>query len=378
MGGNCRAKGVLAYKKPGDSFIGLFLLLSTLFVLLAGCGGSASTTETLATQSQDAGSGVAASQAPASKAEPEEVDVTGPAPKLSLEKTTHDFGEVGPGTARTVQFKFKNAGDAPLIISQVKTCCGVRARGVKNGQKYAPGQGATLELDCTFGTTPGAMRRNIYLHTNDPNQKVATIAFKAKIVRRIECKPERLRLFLNQENAGCGDIKLTSLDGRPFSITRLRSTANAITADIDPAVEATEFVLKPQAEMQKLERNLRGRISIDVTHPECKSVWVLYDVLPEFTINQSRYTLFGLKANQPVQRVIWIISNYRSEFEIESAKSQNGIIKVLEQKKVGNRYQLTVEITPPPAEGERPFLADVLEVQIKDGTLLSIPFRGFY
>ena len=279
MGGNCRAEGMFAYKKPGDSFIGLFLLLSTLFVLLAGCGGSAETTGTLATQPQDAGS----AEAPASKAEPGKVDVTGPQPKLSLEKASHDFGEVGPETARTAQYKFKNTGDAPLIVSQVKTCCGVRARGVKNGQEYAPGQGGTLELDCTFGNTPGAMTRNIYLHTNDPNQKVTTITFKAKIVRRIECKPDRLRLFLNQENAGCGDLTLTSLDGRPFSITRIRSTANAITADIDPAVKATEFVLKLQADMQKLERNLRGQISIDLTHPEGKNVRVLYDVLPDFT-----------------------------------------------------------------------------------------------
>ena len=35
-------------------------------------------------------------------------------PKIVLEKTTHDFGEIGPGTAQSTKFKFKNEGTTPL------------------------------------------------------------------------------------------------------------------------------------------------------------------------------------------------------------------------------------------------------------------------
>jgi len=301
-----------------------------------------------------------------------------PQPKIALEKVVHDFGEIGPESRHTAEFKFTNTGNQPLKITQVKSCCGVSTKGVENGQEYTPGAGGALEVDYPASPYPGTMTKNLYLYTNDPNQKIVTLTIKAKIVRRVDFKPERLRLFLRQENGGCADIKLTSLDGQPFSIAGFKSTANTIAAEFDPAVKATEFVLKPKADMEKLQRNLKGQISISLTHPECKNIRLLYDVLPEFTINPPQVMLFNLKADQPIQRDIWILSNYDDEFEIESVSSQKGTVKLLEQKKEGKRYQLKVEVTPPAPESERAILSDVLEVKIKGKSALSIPFRGFY
>ncbi len=360
---------------------GLFLLSGVLaLVLQSGCQQPGSGGRVPATQvSGDTAPQAGEPSRPTSRtAEPVGLQVTVLSPKISIEKAVYDFGEVGPETTKTAKFSFKNAGKGTLRISQVKTCCGVKARGVKNGQEYAPGGSGVLELDCIFGSYPGDMRRTVHLYTNDPDQNVVALALKAKIVRRVDYKPERLRLFLRQENGGCGEITLTSLDDQPFSIASFRSTANVITAEIDPAVQATEFVLRPKADMEKLARNLRGQISIDLTHPECKNVRILYDVLPEFTINPPQVTLFNLRNEQSVPREIWIISNYQDEFDIESTSSQKGTIKVVDQKKVGNRYQLRVEITPPAQEGERAVFSDMLEVKIKDGDALSIPFRGFY
>ncbi len=130
--------------------------------------------------------------------------------------------------------------------------------------------------------------------------------------------------------------------------------------------------------MEKLQRNLRGQIIISLTHPECSNVRLLYDVLPEFTINPVQLMLFNLKANQGIQRDIWILANYDDEFEIESVSSQKGTVKLLEQTKKGNRYQLRVEVTPPVPENERSVLSDVLEVKVKGKDKLSIAVRGFY
>jgi len=105
-------------------------------------------------------------------------------------------------------------------------------------------------------------------------------------------------------------------------------------------------------------------------------------------------TLFNIRPNQPIQRDLWIMSNYGDDFDIDSVSSLKGMVKVLENKKIpgvpkpdttpGNnerisaRYQLKIEITPPVREDTRSILSDVLEVQIKGGEKLTVPCRGFY
>ena len=100
--------------------------------------------------------------------------------------------------------------------------------------------------------------------------------------------------------------------------------------------------------------------------------------MPEFTVNPQHLMIFNMRPDQPVQREVWILSNYCEDFELESVSSQNGRITLLEKKKVGNRYQLQIEVKVPPKEGDNTIAADVLNVKIKDGPTVSIPFRGFY
>jgi len=52
-------------------------------------------------------------------------------------------------------------------------------------------------------------------------------------------------------------------------------------------------------------------------------------------------------------------------------------MKLLEQKKIRNGYQLDVEITPPAAEGQ-PKFTDEFSINIKGGESLSIKCNGYY
>ena len=305
--------------------------------------------------------------------------VSGRQPQITVEKDVCDLGEVGVGAKLTGQFQFTNTGNAPLKITLVQGCCGVITKGVEAGQEYAPGQSGTFEFEYHALTMPNpAVTRVLYLQTNDPECKITTLTIKAAIVRRVDYKPEVLKLVLRRENAGCPDITLTSLDHRPFSITGFEATGNSITAEFDPRVKATEFVLKPKVDLAKLEQNMRGRVSIDLTHPECNNVELMYDVLPEYTISVPSIMMFSLKAGKAEAREIWILSNYEDDFEIESVSSQKGIIKLVEKTKVGNRYQLRIEVVPPPRERGALVVSDTLEIKIKDGKTLTIPLRGFY
>ncbi len=46
------------------------------------------------------------------------------APEITFEKTTHDYGTVTKGGDGTCEFKFKNTGIEPLILSNVSSSCG--------------------------------------------------------------------------------------------------------------------------------------------------------------------------------------------------------------------------------------------------------------
>jgi hypothetical protein len=142
-------------------------------------------------------------------------------------------------------------------------------------------------------------------------------------------------------------------------------------------VKATKFVLAPKVDMEKLENNLKGRINISLTHPQCDSLTILYDVLPKFTVNPPLIIIFNAEPQKPVIRKIWVLNNYSIDFEVESVSSKDNTIKVRNQEKIRNGYQLEVEITPPAAEGATQF-TDVLSINIKGEDKLEITCRGFY
>jgi hypothetical protein len=203
------------------------------------------------------------------------------------------------------------------------------------------------------------------------------LTIKAEVVAKIACKPDKLKLFFDEDNAGCGKLTVSSLDGQPFAITGIRSTGNCITAEFDPTVKATKFVLDLKVDMENIEKNQKGSIDINLTHPEGKIANVRYDVVPKYTINPQILIAFKAEPKKPIMRKLWIFNNYEEDFEIESTSSKNNTIKVISQSKVNNGYQFEIEITPPTNEGKIRF-SDVFYINIKGGEKKAIPCNGYY
>ena len=44
--------------------------------------------------------------------------------EFKFEKETHDFGKIAQGKLVSVEFKFTNIGDEPLIITNIESVCG--------------------------------------------------------------------------------------------------------------------------------------------------------------------------------------------------------------------------------------------------------------
>ena len=304
---------------------------------------------------------------------------TGPPPKLTFGKLKQDFGEISPNKTKKVQFKFTNTGEGGLKIKKVDLCCGVVARLAGGKKKYAPGESGTLEVEFTSGPEPILFKRELFVHSNDRANPKIQIDLQAKIVLSITWEPTRLKLMLIGDNAGCPNITIGCLDDQPFSITGFKSTGDCIKADFDASVKATEFILEPKVDMDKLTTNLKGDVTIGISHTDGNALIVPFNVLPKFTVSPKELLLFGSASGKPIVKKISVVNNYEQEFEIESVVSKGDIttIKVLRQRKVDKGYELDVEMVLREPQDEGLF-TDELSVQIKGGETLTIPCRVWY
>ena len=304
-----------------------------------------------------------------------------PSPRITFGNVVYDFGEVGPNRKNTGQIKFTNTGDALLKITEVKKCCGIVTKLDK--MEYAPGESGALQVEWNSGPRESTMKRNLTIHSNDPMTPKAILTLTAKVMLQVVWEPKSLRLFLDEENAGCPKITINSIDNQPFSILEFKSTADCITADYDSSVEATKFILEPRVNIEAIPKNFKGRININLTHPEGKTVTILFSVLPKYTVRPS-FIFWNIEPEKPVVKKIDVLNNYHKDFEIESITSKNNIIgvKILEQREITKReitngYQLDVELTLPAVENKTKFM-DELSVNIKGGEKLAIRCSGRY
>ena len=296
-------------------------------------------------------------------------------PKIAFENVVHDFGQISPSTKLYGEFRFTNTGEELLKIKEVEKCCGVIAKLDKN--EYAPGESGVLKVEYTSTRTTGLVKKNLYVNSNDKATPRIALTIKGNIIQKVIWQPKSLKLLLSEENAGCSEIILNSVDNQPFSITAFKSTLDCITADVDPSVEATKFILKPKVDMDKLRKTMRGNVYVSVSHPDCDGAAIGFDVLSRFEIKPPLLIVFYLDSQKSIKRYVWILNNYRENFEIESTSSKEGFIKVVSQKKIRTSYQLGLEITPPAVKDKKKFM-DEFFINIKDGEKLRIVCQGIY
>ncbi len=336
-------------------FVPVFTVISFVLFLQTGCQQQAKVTEEL----------------PVTAHEPNKSG-----PKITLESNVLDFGEVGFDIKNVGELKFTNTGEAPLKITKIQRCCGVVAKLDK--MEYAPGESGALKIEWESKAVPSLFMRQLAIISNDPTTPEVKLTVKAKIVAKVAWEPERLKLFLDEENASCPKLTLRSIDNQQFSVTDIKSTGDCITAEYDPNMKATEFVIELKADTEKLAKNLKGRIYIGLTHPEGKMATILFDVLPKFTVTPPLIIVFNAEPQKPIVRTVSVLNNYQKDFEIESSSSKDNTMKILNQKKITNGYQLEVEIIPPlPDEGKIKF-SDVFSMNIKDDEKLTVTCNGYY
>jgi uncharacterized protein (DUF58 family) len=94
------------------------------------------------------------------------------APVIEFEGDTYDFGTVNQGEVVKHTFKFRNAGNADLVIQNVKPSCGCTTPTWTN-EPVKPGRTGEIQVQFNSATRLGEQFKSITLTANtQPQQKV--------------------------------------------------------------------------------------------------------------------------------------------------------------------------------------------------------------
>jgi len=300
-------------------------------------------------------------------------------PEIKFVSKMHDFGQVSPKSSSECKFKFTNIGGGVLEIKNIRSTCGCTVAKLAK-KKYAPGESGEIDVSLKAGVASVPIKKNLYVLSNDKKNPSVTLTVQASVKKVIDYEPETISLSLKQENAGCPEIKIRSLDGKIFSVTQFKSSPDSIVADFDPNQKATEFVLKPRVNMKKLEQNLSGYVRIYLDHPDCSLLTISYSAPAEFSSRPAVILVFKAQPGKTViKEDVWVTDNYNGDFDIESFSSEKGFVKVLSSEKVDKgSYKLKLQIDPPELGRKERSFQDNLIVAIKGGKQLKVACRGFY
>ena len=106
-------------------------------------------------------------------------------PKLEFEKDRHDYGTVYvdslPETKLDVTFT--NTGDEPLVLSNVRACCGTRVRDWPK-EPIMPGEEGTIKVEFRLAPRPHRISRTVSVHYNNDDSPRERYRIVGEVVER--------------------------------------------------------------------------------------------------------------------------------------------------------------------------------------------------
>ncbi|NCO64718.1 MAG: DUF1573 domain-containing protein [Flavobacteriales bacterium] len=67
-------------------------------------------------------------------------------PVITFDKTEHDFGEIEANKSVETEFNYTNTGDAPLVITDIKSSCGCTVPKDWSREPLAPGESGKFSV----------------------------------------------------------------------------------------------------------------------------------------------------------------------------------------------------------------------------------------
>lgn len=189
-------------------------------------------------------------------------------PKITFETTTNDLGKILDTAPRPMQFKFKNNGGGPLLISDVHATCGCTVPQLAKRQ-YNPGEEGIIDVTYNPHNKRGKQNQRVTVSSNDPNAPQLVLNVEADVVPLVAAEPAMVALGQVPKGEG-KTVSLTVTSREPlWQLSEASFTSNkSLSVKTTPMMEVDlngekvhqmtiEVTLKNDAGVGRVQEELR-------------------------------------------------------------------------------------------------------------------------
>jgi len=242
-----------------------------------------------------------------------------PPARIVCSTPVHAFGKVDNSETIQHTFVLQNIGDAPLRISRVRVCCGVRA--ALANDVVLPGTNTTVAVTMDLRKKRGSIRKTIYVESNDPAKPRYPLQLAGHVVSEVRIHPSHIGF-----GGVANDAEVERTAEIRFTVPRNVCVTNVLCSHESFEVRADQrsanvYDIRVLTVPPLADGTTRGMITIhtdDEKHSVLKlpiTVTVVKDLL-----SLPRSIVLDGRSDLPVTRYIVVRSRSKQEFSVHSVE----------------------------------------------------------
>ncbi|WP_251620368.1 DUF1573 domain-containing protein [Odoribacter lunatus] len=328
--------------------------------------------------------------------------------KIEFEKTSHDFGTISEnGGAAVYDFVFKNTGDAPLILNNVRASCGCTTPSWSR-QPIAPGETGSIKVSYDPRHRPGRFNKSVTIHSNASNA-VTSVTINGTVTSKpadpyaaFRYTVGTLKITSDQLNLGSinntaivkKDIDIINSGEQPVNVNvNVNSNANYLTATVIPATlkkgEKGKISIEYNADAKKDWGIVSDKINVSVS-PEAKGeISIVANIKEDFskinpeeapvaTFAEKSAELGILDKNATKKHEFYIQNDGKSDLIIRKIKTSDNTVTAIPARTVikpGKKAKVNVTLKTDDQPGKK---VKIISFTLNDpkNTIVSYKLSG--
>ena len=277
-------------------------------------------------------------------------DILLASPKIVFEETEYDFGTVERGTKVTHYFVFKNAGDEPLEIKQVRATCGCTAA-LATKKVLQPGEEGKIKTTFNSRGYAGKIAKRVIVKTNDPDNPVINLIITGKVQVAYRVLPGFVSFGLVRPDSTPSETVKIYIEKKGAEVDSVLHTGDFYDLNVLGQKDSA-YVLVVTLKKEKSEGNHSGRIDVYLknTLDPLIRIPVTCEVLGDVKFVPSMISIGGIRGRKKeVELKIFYNEDKIEDINIDSLKAAvdylKARVKSVEKVAKGEKvYKLEFEI----------------------------------